>query len=97
MATKQPKPIQVLARYALKDRETKRLTGTICYRIRSSNGTDTYCVRIEPGRPTTCNCPARTYNRNKPCSHSQHCERLEQDRSDGMRGTTPLVGRLHVA
>jgi hypothetical protein len=92
MAAKQPKPITVIAPYALKDRETKRLTGTICYSIRSSNGSDTYCVRLQPGRPPTCNCPARTYRPGKSCSHILAMERRERERQEQRRLSGPLNG-----
>lgn len=67
---KQEKRVQVIARYALK--RNGKLNGVVFYKVRSSNGHDTYCVSCLDGIAVECDCPAR-----KPCKHMKACTHME--------------------
>lgn len=68
---KSQKVVKVLLRYFIK------ATGAVVYKVQASNGVDTYCTTIVRGKATGCTCPAF-----KPCKHMNHCEQLEQDRTE---------------
>lgn len=67
------KEVQILARYTHKCNGVE--TGLVSYKVRSSNGDDTYCTTLLHGQAISCNCPAR-----KPCYHCTQLEVIEQAR-----------------
>ena len=81
---KSEKKVIISARYALK--RNGKLTGTVCYRVLSSNGKDHYCCTLINGRAVGCDCPAR-----KPCYHMKQLEAIEAAR------TTITVGNEVVS
>ena len=70
---KQPKQVQVLARYIHKT--DGKPNGRISYLVRSSNGKDTYCTTLIEGKASGCSCPSK-----KPCYHMTQLEEREAAR-----------------
>ena len=71
---KQPKQVQVLARYIHKT--DGKPNGRISYLVRSSNGKDTYCTTLIDGKASGCSCPSK-----KPCYHMTQLEAKEAART----------------
>lgn len=64
------KKVVVVARVFIK------VTGYVCYIVRSSKGDATYCTTLNSqGKATGCTCPAH-----KPCYHMTQLEALESER-----------------
>jgi hypothetical protein len=94
MAAKEPKPLLVEARYAMK--RNGRLTGTVCYRIRASTWSpdrpdDVYCTTLRDGQPVGCSCPHRQKS-HKTCKHMEWTEQRERQRREQRMEVTPLNG-----
>lgn len=80
---KSEKIVKIVARYALKTNGI--LNGIVCYRVRASKGTDTYCTTLVNGKSTGCTCPA--YG---TCYHITQLEAIEALRT-GTTTTTVAV------
>lgn len=68
---KATKTVQVIARIQFKDDARK-----VVYKVRASNGRDTYETYFYDGRATSCTCPAH-----KPCYHMVQLEEKEAERA----------------
>lgn len=67
--TKVQKQVQIIARIAIKN------SNLVVYKVRSSNGKDTYQTTFYNGKASGCTCPAT-----KPCYHMTQLQKREDER-----------------
>ncbi len=80
------KSVTIIARYFIKR------NGHVVYRVRSSNGVDTYCTTIINGQATGCTCPAV-----KPCYHMTQLEKIECERAERIAAQSEQANEKKLA